>query len=495
MKDSDSKLTTEEVIEVGKEARGMRSVFLKAIGLSLIPLVLLVACSCIVANISVRRIYDEEVKKEIHMAAYGLSKSYTMVDAGDFVQKGNGDIYKGKIKVTGRLGTISEELLSNGLVCTFFYNDVRMETTVVDTNGNSMTGTKLKGDIYTELRENGNELFCESVDLGGNAYYGYYIPHKDSCGEVDTIFFAGRERKEILEDVWSITVKVLWIGLAILVFGIIITLVFSMNMLGFLFRHFKNEENSNIKKEVSKSQMEFMTLITREVRNPIDTITILADRILEEESSSKIRDQVLEIKEATNSMMISFNSIRDYSKLESGESSIHADEYELTELVSDSCGKINAGIERKKLDFSVNYDESMPNFLKGDSTKIRRILDNLLENAVKYTYDGSIKLDIGYRKITPEKIDLSFTIKDTGAGIRKEEAEKLFYSIGKLGENKDVSIKGTGLGLLICKRLVTLLDGMISVESEIGKGSTFRFTVPQDVLNSKTVGDYLKNDN
>lgn len=495
MKDRERKLTTEEVIEVGKEAKGMRSVFLKAIGMSLIPLILLVVCSCIVANISVKRIYDEEVRKEIRMAAYGLSKSYTVIDPGEFVQKGNGDIYKGKIKATGRLETISDELLSNSLVCTFFYNDVRMETTVTDTNGESMVGTKLNGDIYRQLRETGKELFCESVDLGGKAYYGYYIPHKDSHGEVDTIFFAGRERSEVLNDVWAITVKVFWIGLAFLLFGIIITLVFSMNMLGFLFKHFKSEESTNIKKEVSKSKMEFMTLITREVRDPIDTITVLADRILEEESSWEIREQVLGIKEATNSMMISFNSIRDYSKLESGDSELHADEYEITELVSDSCDKIHAGIERKKLDFVVKYDESMPNCLKGDSTKIRRVLDNLLENAVKYTYDGSIKLDIGYRKITPEKIDVSFTIADTGAGIRKEEAEKLFYSIGKLGENKDVSIKGTGLGLLICKRLVSILDGMISVDSEIGKGSTFRFTVPQDVLNSKTVGDFLNNDN
>ena len=101
----------------------------------------------------------------------------------------------------------------------------------------------------------------------------------------------------------------------------------------------------------------------------------------------------------------------------------------------------------------------MPNFLKGDAQKIRQILDNILENAVKYTFSGSIMLEIGYRKISPEKIDVTFSVTDTGAGIRKEEAEKLFYSIGKVGENKNINIKGTGLGLLICKRLVMLLDG------------------------------------
>ena len=136
----------------------------------------------------------------------------------------------------------------------------------------------------------------------------------------------------------------------------------------------------------------------------------------------------------------------------------------------------------------------MPRFLKGDYAKIRQILDNLLENAVKYTYEGSINLDIGYRTITPDKIDVIFLIKDTGVGIRSEDAEKLFLSIGKVGQFKNISIKGTGLGLLICKRLVSIMDGHISVESEIGRGSAFKFIVPQDVVNSKTVGEIVHDD-
>ena len=478
-----------------KRPLGMRKAFLTVVGISIIPLLIMAIATLVIANMGVKKALEEEIRKEIRMAAYGIGKSYSMIDPGDFELRADGMIYKGDKRVSGNLVTLGDELSENGIVCTFFFGDTRIDTTVVDSNGNSMAGTKLDADLYRKLREDGEELFCESVDLGGRTYYGYYIPYRNSHGEVAVIFFAGKLRSDVIESLWGLTENLMWTELAILVIGIIVSLLCSMNMVGFLYKHFKNEENTNIKKIVAKSQMDFMTLINREVRDPIDAITVLSDRILDTETSPEIREQVLGIKEAGNSMLISFNSIKEYSRLEFGEVTVDEDEYEITKLVSQSCKKINPGIERKRLDFNVNYDPKMPNFLKGDYSKIRQILDNLLENAVKYTYDGSITLDIGFRKITPDKIDVTFTIKDTGAGIRKEDAEKLFSTIGKVGDNKDVSIKGTGLGLLICKRLISILDGRIFVESEIGKGSVFTFTVPQDVLNGRTVGEYLSNDN
>ncbi len=481
-------------MENGREAVSMRKAFLMVVGISIIPLLIMGIATSVIANLNVRKALEEEIRKEIRMAAYGLGKSYTMSDPGDFEKREDGIIYKGSKMASGNLNIISNELLENGLVCTFFYEDTRVDTTVVDSSGKSMVGTKLDESIYKTLREKGEELFCESVNLGGRTYYGYYIPYRNSNGEVNAIFFAGKLRSDVDESLWDLTGKLLWIELAILVIGIIVSMVCSMNMVSFLYKHFKDEETSNINKITAKSRMDFMTLINREVRDPIDAITVLSDRILDTESSPEIREQVLGIKEASNSMLISFNSIKEYSKLESGELTVDVDEYEITKLVKECCKKINPGIERKGLELNVNYDTRMPNFLKGDRAKIRQVLDNLLENAVKYTYDGNVNLEVGFRKIAAEKIDVSFTIKDTGVGIRKEDAEKLFSSIGKVGDNKDVSIKGTGLGLLICKRLVSILDGRIQVESEIGKGSTFTFTIPQDVINSRTVGDYLSND-
>ena len=474
-----------------KEAKSMRIVFLKIIGMSLIPLVVMGVAITIITNINFRSVLESEIKRELRTAAYVLSENYNMLDPGDYEKRDDGVIYKGDHKVTGTLGRIGEELLNNGLVCTFFYGDTRIDTTVVDLSGNNMAGTKLDVNIYKKLHETGEELFCESANLGNRIYYGYYIPCRNTDGEVTAIFFAGRLQSEVFEHIQRVSTMIIWIGLIVLIFGSIVSLLCTIYIVGFVFRHFKNEENTNIRESVAKGQMEFINLVNRELRDPIDSVTVLSDRILEEDSSPVIREDALGIKEANNSMMTALNTIYDFSRLESGESKIETEEYELTKLVRGCCNKISPGIERKGLQFMVDYDNSMPNFLKGDYQKIRQILDNILENAVKYTFSGSISLDIGFRKISSEKIDVSFSVTDTGAGIRKEEAEKLFYSIGKVGENKNINIKGTGLGLLICKRLVTLLDGRISVESEIGKGSTFKFTVPQDVVRKKTVGESL----
>lgn len=489
----DDKKNKQNVIEFGKETRSMRSVFIKVIAVSLIPLIIMGVAITIITNISFRGILEGEIQKELRTAAYGLSENYSFIDSGDYVMKDDGTIFKGSHQVNGRLGNIGNELLKNGLVCTFFYGDTRIDTTVVDLDGNNMAGTKLDPELYKRLYESGEEQFCESADLGGRIYYGYYIPYRNSDGEVTTIFFAGRLQSEVFENVKSVSSMIFWIGITVLIFGIIVSLLCTIYMVGFLFKHFKDKEDLNIKRAAAKEQTGFMTLVSREIRDPVDTITVLSDRMLEEETSPHIREHVLGIKEASNSMMISLKSIYDYAILETGETSLNEDEYELTDLVKDCCKRVAPGLERKKLEFKLNYDESMPDYLYGDYAKIRQILDNLLENAVKYTYSGGITLDISYRKITSEKIDITFAITDTGAGIRKEDAEKLFYTIGKVGENKNISIKGTGLGLLICKRLVNVLDGRISAESEIGKGSVFKFTVPQDVIKGKTVGESMNN--
>ena len=490
---SDENIKIQKAIEVGKEARSMRSVFLKVIAVSLIPLIIMGVAITIITNFNFRNILEGEIQKELRTAAYGLSENYSFIDPGDYTLKGDGGIFKGSQQVNGRLGNIGNELLKNGLVCTFFYGDTRIDTTVIDDEGNNMAGTKLDPAIYKKLHETGEELFCESANLGGRIYYGYYIPYRNSDGKVTAIFFAGRLQSEVFENVKRVSSMIFWIGITVLIFGIIVSLLCTIYMVGFLFKHFKDEEDINIKKASAKEQTGFMTLVSREVRDPVDTITVLSDRMLEEETSPQLREHVLGIKDASNSMMISLKSIYDYAILESGEASMNKDEYELTEIVGDCCRRVAPGIERKKLDFQLNYDNNMPNYLYGDYAKIRQILDNLLENAVKYTYSGGVTLDIGYRKITSDKIDITFSITDTGSGIRKEDAEKLFYTIGKIGEDKNISIKGTGLGLLICKRLVNMLDGRISAESEIGKGSVFKFTVPQDVIKNKTVGESLSN--
>ena len=484
----EKKLPVDEVIEMGKEAQSMRGVFLKIIGVSLIPLVIMGLAIYFLSSIRFRHVLEEEIRGELRTAAYELGQHYEMIDRGDYHKDAGGNIIKGSETVNGKLAGIGRELQKSGIYCSFFYGDTRVDTTVIDSAGNVMIGTKLDVGIYKKLHDTGEELFCESANLGNRTYYGYYIPYRNSDGEVTAIFFAGKLRSEVFERIRAVSSSILWTILVVLVIGTIVSLLCTIYMVGYIFKHLRSEQDLNIKKASTRDQLDFMTLVSREVRDPMDSVTILSDRILEGQTSDDIRDKALGIKEAANSMLISFNSIFDYSRLEAGDIELSEDEYNITDLVDGCCAKVAPGIERKKLKLEVNYVESMPKRLMGDYAKIRQILDNLLENAVKYTFEGGITLDISYRNITADKIDVTFSVKDTGTGIRKDDAEKLFYSIGKVGESKNVSIKGTGLGLLICKRLVSVLDGRISVDSEIGKGSTFKFTVPQDVINRRAVG-------
>lgn len=482
---NDNITQVDEVIEMGKEARSMRKVFLKIIVVSVIPLVIMGAVIYLLSSIKFRRVLEEEIRGELRTAAYELEQHYELLGNGDYRKGDDLKIYKGENQVNGKLGGIGKELQKSGIFCSFFYGDTRVDTTVIDSAGNVMVGTKLDMSIYKKLYETGDELFCEAAILGNRAYYGYYIPYRNSDGEISAIFFAGKLQSEVNNRIRTVNESILWTELIVVILGVIVSLLCTIYMVGYIFKHFRGEQDLNIQKASARGNLDFMTFVSREVRDPMDSIAILSDRILADKTSDPVRDRVLGIKEAANSMLISFNSIFDYSRLETGEIELTEDEYNIKELVDGCCAKVAAGIERKKLSLEVNYADGMPYDLRGDYGKIRQVLDNLLENAVKYTYEGGITLDIGFRNITADKIDITFSVKDTGSGIRKEDAEKLFRSIGKVGENKNVSIKGTGLGLLICKRLVSLLDGRISVNSEIGRGSTFKFTIPQDVVSRK----------
>ena len=147
----DRNLTAEETVEVGREFRSMRRMFLRIIIIAIIPLFVMGVAFCAFANIRIKRILEDEIKKELRSAAFGLDRNYSLIDDGDYVKKEDGLIYKGDHKASGRIATIGDELLNNGLVCTFFFGDTRIDTTVYDEAGNNMAGTKLDVEIYRRL--------------------------------------------------------------------------------------------------------------------------------------------------------------------------------------------------------------------------------------------------------------------------------------------------------------------------------------------------------
>ena len=167
--------------------------------------------------------------------------------------------------------------------------------------------------------------------------------------------------------------------------------------------------------------------------------------------------------------------------MEANELEHKEESYEIREVLKDLENMIQVRIGDKPIKLRINISQELPNTLYGDITNLKRIISNLLTNAVKYTNDGYIDLDVECTNIK-DKCNLTIIVKDTGRGISEERIPELFTKFNRLESDKDSDIQGTGLGLAITKSLVELLEGKITVESKLGEGSTFIVKLTQNIV-------------
>ena len=192
------------------------------------------------------------------------------------------------------------------------------------------------------------------------------------------------------------------------------------------------------------------------------------------------------------------NSIMDLSKMEVGNMELYPVEYNLFNILCDCYKMAVIRINEKALHFEIEVDQTIPSDLLGDEVRIRQIINNLLQNAIKYTTNGSIAFKIGYErqeKAHSDNLDtimLTISVQDTGIGIRDEEMSKLFMAFRRIENRSEQEAEGTGLGLTLVKRLVDLMNGSIVVDSEYGKGSNFKVVIPQKVIKNEVIGDFNK---
>ena len=172
------------------------------------------------------------------------------------------------------------------------------------------------------------------------------------------------------------------------------------------------------------------------------------------------------------------NDILDFSKIESGKMKIIPVNYEISSLLNDCYNLLSARASEKGLKLEVKNNPKMPHLLYGDEVRIRQIIVNFLTNGIKYTEQGTVCLSLDYEERDEESILLKISVSDTGKGISEEDQQKLFSSFQRVDEKNNRNIEGTGLGLSITKQLTDLMDGVISVESELGKRSTFTVKIP-----------------
>ena len=250
------------------------------------------------------------------------------------------------------------------------------------------------------------------------------------------------------------------------------------------------EEQKQIAARANAAKTTFLSSMSHEIRTPINAVLGLDEMILRETNEVAVRGYARDIQSSGRMLLAIINDVLDFSKIEAGKMEIVTGEYNLSSLVADLVNMIESRAYAKGLVFSVAVDESIPYLLRGDDTRIKQCLLNLLTNAVKYTREGSVKMEVGFEKLDDSRILLQARVSDTGIGIKEEDLKRLYAPFERFEEKRNRRIEGTGLGMSIVKSLLAAMGSKIEVESEYGTGSTFSFSLVQDVVDWKPVGNW-----
>lgn len=229
-------------------------------------------------------------------------------------------------------------------------------------------------------------------------------------------------------------------------------------------------------REATYTKNQFLANMSHEIRTPLNAIVGMSHLVLTQDLSEKSRDYIRRIQIASSSLSELISDILDFSKIEAGKMELEAVPFDLHKVVRDISDVISLNASEKELELFFFVTGDVPNRLIGDSFRLRQVLINLLNNAVKFTECGEIVTRIEVIVQSFEKVKLQFSVKDTGIGLHDDHQLKLFQSFSQAYGSTTRKYGGTGLGLAICQQIVQLMNGTIHVESKVGEGSTFYFT-------------------
>ncbi len=238
----------------------------------------------------------------------------------------------------------------------------------------------------------------------------------------------------------------------------------------------------------NRSKSLFLAKMSHEIRTPINAIIGMNEMILREEDRQDIIDYGMDVKRSAYSLLSTINDILDLSKIESGKMELVLAEYDVGTLIYDIVNMISMKSKDKELEIKLFLDEKLPSKLYGDDVRLRQILINLLNNAVKYTETGSVTLSVS-GEIQESNVNLYFEVKDTGIGIKEEDLNKLFAEFERIEEKRNRNIEGTGLGISITTQLLTMMGSQLKVDSVYGEGSKFYFNLLQTIVDKEPIGD------
>jgi len=239
--------------------------------------------------------------------------------------------------------------------------------------------------------------------------------------------------------------------------------------------------------ESSKSKSTFLATMSHEMRTPLNAVIGLSELTLDGKISGEEKENIEKVYTAGMVLLGIINDILDISKIETGKFELNPVVYDLPSLINDTITLNTMRIEEKPITFKLFIEETLPSELRGDDLRIKQIFNNIISNAIKYTKAGTVEWHIAWEK-SGDDIWLISSVKDSGIGIRKEDLDKLFQNYSQVDTKSHNKIEGAGLGLSLTKRMVEMMGGTITVDSEYGKGSTFTIQIKQGHVNDIPIG-------
>ena len=491
--------------------------------------------------------------KAVQLALNGIVSSGVFFDETSMVPYSiscYAPIFKDGVLVgTLSLGTniCAEKYVDNlyeltGMHFFFYKDDITLMTSLEDKDGTRYNGTKLRNTYITDTVLNKGESVIVQRNILGDPYMTMYWPIKDNYGEIVGMWGTAmplarqtRETNEVLLiillcslgiiSVFALAASILGNKISIPVLKITEFAVRVANgnlddqitvqgrdevgqladalrtMVTTLKARINEAEEQHVAAvAANKAKSTFLSTMSHEIRTPMNAIIGITEIELRHEDLSPSVTEAFEKIYASGDMLMSIiNDILDLSKIEAGKLELLEKNYEFASMISDTAQLNMMKIGSKQIEFELNVDENIPVALVGDELRVKQVLNNILSNAFKYTASGKVAMSValddkniyGADREDPGKVVLVFTISDTGQGMTKEQIERLFDEYARFNQEANRATEGTGLGMNITRNLINMMNGKIHVESEVGKGSTFNFYLPQGIVDTDVLGSEM----